>query len=156
MLDIPSISAVVAAIGVLIGVAFAYLEVRNLVRTRQTDLIMRLYSTFGSKEFQDALDKLRPRKFKDYDDYVKKYGWSDVAEVAILFEGLGVLLHRKLIDVSLVDDLFTGPIERIWEKVKPMVEGFRKQYNQPGAYWFFEYLYNKMQKREQRLQQLQQ
>jgi hypothetical protein len=52
MLDIPSISAIVAGVGVLVGVAFTYLEVRNLVRTRQTDLVLRLYSAFGSEELQ--------------------------------------------------------------------------------------------------------
>lgn len=40
MLDIPSILAIVAAVGVLIGVVLAVLELRNLVRQRQTDLIM--------------------------------------------------------------------------------------------------------------------
>ena len=43
MLDIPSISAIVAAIGVIIGVVFTVLEPRNLVKTRQTDLMIRLY-----------------------------------------------------------------------------------------------------------------
>jgi len=39
MLDIPSISAVVAAIGVIIGVTLAYLEVRTLSKqSKQTSL----------------------------------------------------------------------------------------------------------------------
>ncbi len=42
MLDIASISAVVAAGGVIVGVVFAVLELRNLVKTRQTDLALRL------------------------------------------------------------------------------------------------------------------
>ena len=56
MLDIPSISAVVAGIGVIVGVVFAILQLRDLVKTRQTDLFMRLYSTFGSMHARIAGD----------------------------------------------------------------------------------------------------
>jgi hypothetical protein len=69
------------------------------------------------------------------------------------FERVGILLHRKLIDIKLIDDLFSIAIKSNWEKVKPIVEGRRKEFNIP-AYWeYFEYLYNEMQKREQKLQQ---
>jgi len=156
MVDMPSVAGIVAAVGVIVGVVFAILELRNLVKTRQTDLVVRLYSTVGSKEYQGAWEKIKSRQFKDYNDYMKKFGWSEVAEVCVPFEGLGVLLLRKLVDIGLVDDLFSSLIMRIWEKVKPMVEGHRKHYNQPEIYEYFEYFYNEMQKREQRLQQTQQ
>jgi len=134
MLDIPSISAIVAAIGVLIGVAFTALQLRDLVKTRQTDLVMRLYSTYGSKEFQDALWKLEAREYKDYKDYEKKYGFSEVTQIGTFFEGIGVLLKRKLINIGLVDDLFTAPTKLSWEKTKPLAEDMRKHFNAPTVY----------------------
>ena len=163
MLDIQSINAVsgiLAAVGVTVGVVFAVLQLRDLVRTRQTDLVIRLYSHFGSKEFLEARKTVMDLKFKDYRDYVKKYGqfgrFEAVSEVCMFFEGIGVLLHRKLIDISLVDDFFSTPIKSTWEKLKPVVEWQRKQSGRPQYYEWFEYLYNEMQKREQRLQQRQQ
>ena len=48
-------------------------------------------------------------------------------------------------------DLF--PIEIMWEKLKPLVEGMRKQTNVPGYFEWFEYLYNEIKKRQQKLQQ---
>jgi len=161
MVDIPSISAVVAAIGVIVGVTLAYLEVKTLAKQRQTDLVMRLYSTFGSKEFLKARRTVMDLKFVDYSDYVKKYGrfgrFEAVSEVCMFFEGIGVLLHRKLLDISLIDDLFSPiSIKIIWEKMKPVVEGWRNQFNEPRTLERFENLYNEMQKREQRLQQTQQ
>ncbi|NIO38532.1 hypothetical protein GTO27_12670, partial [Candidatus Bathyarchaeota archaeon] len=54
MLDIPSISALVAVAGVIVGVILTVVELRNLVKQRQTDLVVRLYSTYGSKESQEA------------------------------------------------------------------------------------------------------
>ena len=154
MLDIPSISAVVAAIGVIVGVTLAYLEVRALVKARQTDVVMGLYSTFDSNELLEAIDKVIHSEYKDYNDVVKR-GWLDVHKVGIFFEGIGVLLLRKLVDVSLVDDLFSGVIKIMWEKMKTVIEDYRKQEDYPQAYEWFEYLYDEMQKREQRLQQTQ-
>ena len=156
MLDIPSISAVVAAVGVTVGVTLAYLEVRTLVKTRQTDLVIRLYSTMGSREFQETWERFRAREYEDYKDYGKRHGWSEVYQLGLFFEGIGVLLHRRLIDISLVDDLFSTPIKQGWEKMKPMTEDLRTQFERPQIGEWFEYLYNEMQKREQSLQQTQQ
>ena len=156
MLDIPSISAVVAATGVLVGVVFTAMELRNLVKTRQTDLVIGLYSTMGSKEMLETWEKIKTREYKDFNAYIKEYGLSEVHEVGVFYEGIGVLLRRELIDISLVDDLFSIPIKSVWEKLKPIVEWQRKQSGRPQYYEWFEYLYNEMQKREQRLPQTQQ
>ena len=131
-MDITSISAIVAATGVLVGVIFAVLELRNLVRTRQTDLALRLYSQFGSKEFLEARRTVMDLEFEDYSDYVKKYGrfgrFEAVGQVCMFFQGMGVLLHRKLLNISLIDELFSPiSIEILWEKMKPVVEDWRKQ-----------------------------
>jgi hypothetical protein len=152
MLDIPSISAIIAAVGVLIGVVLTVLEVRNLVETRQTDLVIRLYSTFGSEELQDAWEKTQTREYKDFNAYRREYGLREVNEVGWFFEGVGVLLHRRLIDIGLVDDLFSSPVKRAWERLKPIAEGERNQTQRPQIWEWFEYLYNEMQNREQKLQ----
>jgi hypothetical protein len=152
-LDIPSISAIIAAVGVLIGVVLTVLEVRNLVETRQTDLVIRLYSTFGNEELQDAWEKTQTREYKDFNAYRREYGLREVNEVGWFFEGVGVLLHRRLIDIGLVDDLFSSPVRRAWEKLKPIAEGERNQTQRPQIWEWFEYLYNEIKKREQKLQQ---
>jgi len=56
-MDIASISAVVAAGGVIVGVVFTVLELRNLIKQRQTDLVIRLYSTMGSSSLQEVWEK---------------------------------------------------------------------------------------------------
>jgi len=153
MLDVPSTSGIVAAVGVIVGVIFAVLELRNLVQARQTDLVIRLYSTSSSKEFREAHKKIMAKEFEDYKDYEKWYGWSDL-EVGLFFEGVGILLHRKLIDITLVDDLFSHIIKVTWEKTKQVTENIRKHSKAPQIYEWFEYLYNEMQEREQTLQPL--
>jgi hypothetical protein len=158
MLDIPSISGIVAAVGVIVGVVFASLQLQDLAKSRRTDLIMRLYSAFGGKEFQDAWVETMRLEFKDYDDYLKKYGgtaekpvYTSVNMVASFFEGIGILLHTKLVDIALVDDLFSSDIVITWRKMKPLVEGWRKHFTRPQISEYFEYLYDEMQRREQEI-----
>ena len=161
MIDITSISAVAAVFGVIVGVVLAILELRNIAKTRQMEIIMNIYSSFGSREYVDAWEKIRTRETKDYNEYVKKHGWADVMQVSSVFEGLGVLLHRKFLDIDLVRELLSESTKMTWEKVKPVVEDARKQLAQRRLgeyipmYQSWEYLYNEMQKREQQLSAIQ-
>ncbi len=158
MLDIQSVSTVIAATSVVVGVIFAVLQLRNAMKQRRTEILMNLYSRFGSAEFANALERIRTSEYKDYHEYVKKYGVADLFQVGSVFEGLGFLLHRKLVDEDLAS-LFSSSESLItWEKIKPMVENARKQLSQrkvgeyiPMLMWW-EYFYNEVKKRERTLQ----
>jgi len=158
MLDIPSISTVIAAMSVVVGVVFAVLQLRNAMRQRRTEILMNLYSRFGSAEFASALERIRTSEYTDYHEYVEKYGVAELFQVGSVFEGLGFLLHRQLVDKDLVS-LFSSSESLItWEKIEPMVEDARKQLSQrkagqyvPMLAWW-EYFYNEVKKREQTLQ----
>jgi hypothetical protein len=93
------------------------------------------------------------REAKDYHDYRNKYGSVEFKAVGQFFEGIGILLKRKLIDIDLVDDMFTSPIKWSWEKMKDITLEARKVRNQPEIFEWFEYLYNELKKRKQKLQQ---
>lgn len=151
MYDISSVSAIVAAAGVLVGVVFTYFELRNLSKARQTDLVIRLYSNFGRNEFQKEFTRILNEKYESYADFVEKEGLV-ASEGGLFFEGIGVLLHRKLIDIGLVDDLFSGPIKMAWKKWESLIQEARAQLNQPQYAEWVEYLYNEMKKREETLQ----
>jgi hypothetical protein len=159
VVDVYEISAVVAAAGVLVGVVYYILDMRHQRQVRQTDLVMRLYSTLGSKEFWEALTKFMMMEFEDYNDYKKKYvtsstGWSEkpefiaLSQVAVFFDGIGVLLCMKLIDIDLAARLFRNSVVYTWEKVKPIIEGLRTE-GYPQIMAEYENLYNEMKKREQ-------
>jgi hypothetical protein len=149
MVDIQTISIVIASAGVLIGVLFTYEQVRDVVRSRQTELVMTLYRDFGSKDFQEAWQKIMSSEYKDYPDFVEKYGLDGLWQVVMLFEGIGTLLDMKLVNVPLLQHLVSGSTVSTWEKMKPVIEGHRQKTNQPQFCEWFEYLYNEMKKREQ-------
>jgi hypothetical protein len=68
----------------------------------------------------------------------------------LFFEGIGILLQRKLVDARMVEDLFGGSVDRAWGYVRKAVYHGRQQMNDPTIYYYFEYLYNEMKKREQK------
>jgi hypothetical protein len=158
VVDITEISAVVAAAGVLVGVVYYIIDMRNQTILRKTDLVMRLFSTFSSVDHRTAGKKVIWIDYKDYDDYVKKYGAPNSEEpiptavdtVLYFYEEVGVLLSKKLIDIDLIDQLFGYNIMLVGAKVMPIIEEGRRRLDVPRFWINFEYLYNEMKKREQR------
>jgi hypothetical protein len=155
IVDLTEISTIVATASVLVGVIYYILGIQHQAQTRQTDLVMRLYATFSSNEFQDAWTKVkkRAREFDDIDDIhefeEKVGGLREFNQVSLFFEGVGILLKRRIVDGTLIDDLFGGAIARAWETVRTGIIRGRQQQNDPTIYYYFEYLYNEMKKREQ-------
>ena len=156
ILLLQTVSIAIASAGVFLAAVYYILQIRHQRKMRQSDLVLRLYATFGSNEFQERWIEFIKGDYKDYNDFVKRYNVrsNPAPESTWLFEALGVLLKNKLIDIRLVDDLFTGPSKWFWERLKPIAEDTRKKLNYPQYAEHIEYLYNEMKKREQ--QQLKQ
>lgn len=162
MLDIPSISVVVAATSVVIGVINSIISSRKAdsqreteVMTRQAQLFMQVFDHYYREDFlEDENEILFEWKWKDFDDFWKKYGPETNSEafnkwdsMGTYFRGIGVLVKRKLIDLNLVNELMGTSIILHWEKSGPVMKQFRDRY-WPHAYEWFEYLYNEMKKRQ--------
>lgn len=158
MLDIPTISAVVAAISVVIGVIFAIFQMRDTARTRHTGLIIQLNPALKvtMSEVIESYSKIMNLEFKDYKEYLEKYG-DPLSNTALHLttgynDGFGFLLHKRLIDIETIEYILVGSTIGLWEKLKPITEGLRKHYNLPELSKWFEYLYNELKKREQTTQ----
>ena len=158
MVDVQTVSIAIASAGVFVAAVYYIFMLRHQRKMRQTDLLMRLHTITTTKEMMQAAQKFVSADFKDYDDFVRKYGslYSEgEVQTAYLmigefFEGIGVLLKNGLADIDLITQLFG--VESFWMKMKPLAEGGRKQGN-PSSYEFFEYLSDEAKKRrEQQLQ----
>jgi len=161
MVDIQTVPIAIASASVVVGVIYYAFQVRHQTKIRQTDLVMRLYSTMGSKEFLETMGEVFALQYKDFEDYEKKYGsWLSkgptqlaIFEVAVYFQGVGLLLFRKIIDIGFTYNLLGfSTVKVCWEKTKPVIVGLREQFNDPTFCVWFEYLYDEMKKREQQLQ----
>jgi hypothetical protein len=161
VVDIQTVSIAVASASVTLAAIYYIWQIRHQSKIRQTDLIMRLYSTIVTREFVENDVSIFHQDVDDLESFMHKYGSflkfmesPDYAPYMMdheFFEGVGILLHKKLIDIELVDDLFSSPIIMIWEKTLPITKALREYFKRPQLSEWFEYLYNEMKKREQQL-----
>jgi len=159
MVDIQTVSIAVASTSIVLAAIYYVLQLRHQTRIRQTDLVMRMYLAMGSEDMKKARLRFLALKIGDYDGFVKKYGppfsaepsqiWEDIDKIGWFFNAVGLLVHRELANVGLVADFFGYGIILAWEKMKPLVYGWREQYNMPKSFEWFEYVYNELKKREQ-------
>jgi hypothetical protein len=98
-----------------------------------------------SRNYQRIMDM----EWTDYEDYREKReadielnaGYSIVGR---FFEGIGLLVHRGLIDATFVDDLMSGAVMSYWPKIAPVVKESRIRLNWPPYLEWIEYLYNQI------------
>lgn len=160
MVELTEISAIVATAGVLVGIIYYIIQIRHQTKIRQTDLLIRLYSTCNSKEVMDPAWKVSRLQVKDYEDYVKQYGplFSEnplhkaLMKVLGIYDLVGSLLYKKLIDPDLAYNVVgIGYTKMLYESLKPIILGIRKETNEPEAYCGFDYLINELTRKEQQL-----
>ena len=152
MVDYQAISIMFA--GISIGVAAIYyaLNIRHQKETRQTQLFMQIFDRLNSKDSRKQLGEfIYVWEWKDYDDFWDKYGpegniddWASFNSFNVYYEGIGVMIKRGLIDPTLVDDIMSGEIIRVWEKFEPIAREWRRRQNWPQAFEWNEYLYNEI------------
>ena len=158
MVDIQTVSIAVASVGVFLAAIYYILAIRHQSRLRQTESVIRLSPWFNmnAREMQEAVTQVCSIEYKNSKDYVERY--SEKPENTTLkilgnyFEGIGILVYRKLVKAEIVYDFWGGIIQSSWEKIQPLVEDMRKDSGDSNMFRFWEYLYNEMKKREQKLQ----
>ena len=159
MVDIQTVSIAVASVGVFLAAIYYILAIRHQSRLRQTESVLRLSPWFNmnAREMQEAVTQVCSIEYENSKDYVERY--SEKPENMTLkilgnyFEGIGILVYRKLVKAEIVYDFWGGIIISSWEKIQQLVADMRKDSGDSNMFRFWEYLYNEMKKREQKLQQ---
>jgi len=158
MVDIQAFSIAIASAGVLAGVIYYILEIRHQSRLRQTESVIRLSPFFNmnAREMQEAITQVCSIEYENYNDYLERYsGKPENTMLKILgnyFEGIGILVSKKLVEADIVYNFWGDIIQSSWEKIKPLIADMRKDSGDLNMFVFWEYLYDEMKKRKQRLQ----
>ncbi len=99
ILDIQTISVVIASASVIGSVVYYLIETKHERRLRQTESIIRLSPWFNidAKEIQEAINNVCSTEYTDYEDYLAKYsGKPEQTALKLLgnyFEGVGLLVY---------------------------------------------------------------
>lgn len=117
---------------------------------------MQIYDTHRGQEFKKNYNEiLYVYEWDNYDDWVEKYSPETHNEAALkihslmsFYEGIGVLVEQKLIDIKLVNRLIYPAPKWIWDKMEPIIKERRKHKNTPQMFEWFEYLIRESEKYE--------
>jgi hypothetical protein len=162
-MDVQTLTVIITGISIVIGIIVFILSRRQELETRQAALFMQVHSRWNSRDFTKAYGAVRykdseeewmdtiQRVFEDPNRKNPDIDLDDFADHQMLstfFEGLGILVKKDLVDLSLVEDLFAGRIIWYYEtQVKPIAEEARKHLRDTTLYDSIEYLYNSMKQR---------
>ena len=155
-MDIQTISIVLAGIGIFIAAINSIISSRKADQQRQTEietsqaeLFIQLYQRYITREFRAAITAMRQWSWNDYEDFMQKYGPATNPDAHTLhiatenvFEGIGVLVQRGLIDSSLVMDLVWYALGNYWERFGPIWQEWRIRSGQHGLADHTESLYH--------------
>jgi hypothetical protein len=160
MVDLAEIQAayyMVAATGVLVAAVYYIINIRATQRnmkenleTRQTQLFMQIFQRFQDQGFTVQYNILMDRTWNNLDDYMKRYEGNPSPDGASLlsiqtyFEGVGVLLMKKMIDVDTVYELMPTMATTFWKRYEPIVIQIRKEWGYPQFFRPVEYLSSRL------------
>ncbi len=153
-------------VGLLVGISYYILTLRNAqhtreltqkaqehaVETRQLQLFMQLYEKTIAKENWTAyLEILNEWSWKDFNDFWNKYGednnleaWRKLTTTCAPFEQIGLLVRDGMIEPKRVWDFYGFFLTNLWEKILPVVDGYREKIDNERFLEWFEDLYYDM------------
>ena len=113
------------------------------LETRQTQLFMQIYMKYLEDDlFGKNYWILMRREWRDPAGYFEKYGTipekesdgGDLNKMMTFYEGVAVLVNRKMIDVSLVYELMPTNVTAFWAKFEPLILYLRTHRGTPNLY----------------------
>ena len=128
-MDLSTVVDVFSVIAVVTGLVFAGLELRQFRKSRERESALELFNTFQSPVFARGLQYLAKLPDDLSGPEIEKLlgeRMDDVYFTTAAFEGMGAMVHKGEISLSLVKDLFSGTIVVAWTKLRRLMEEERK------------------------------
>ena len=152
MIDIQTISIVLAACSFILAATYYTFNIRHTIQNRKAQLFNQITSITNQKEWQKDAIMLMNLQWTDFDDFARKYDSGvDIEHYAIrtmhfsVMDGRGYYVKTGQIDVELANTLVGGfYLVWLWLKYKDVVLGYRKFLSLPRYFENFEYLANEL------------
>jgi hypothetical protein len=134
--------------GLLVGISYYILSLRNQNRARKTQLYLQMINKFSEPDFIEALGKLNDLEWSTAEDFIEDWrtpeGRMTIRTLGNWYEGLGVLVKENLLEMRVVALLVTGLVIQFWDKFIPVIDEVREALEWPRFYIEAEYLYDQL------------
>ena len=149
-MDVAQILASVGSVALVVGIGVGLLQLRSLARQRQEEMVLRLYAPFYDPAFQRSYWQVQGWTFASCAEFEAEATIDEVATLDVIgtfFEMMGLLYKRRLAKLDFLDDLLASQVLIAWNKVAPLMYGYRVKANSPDWAEWFEYLARALDRR---------
>jgi len=156
MVDANFVLNLVEAVGILVGVAIAIMEIRRSREERDIHFSIDYVRDATSPEgWKSWFSFLRNMDFSSYEEWSEKYGPYVNPEAALhwysmfsYYDGLGRRILNGHIDLETVLSYLDPIIPfAVWEKSKTIFEEWRERFNYPDMEYGFEFLVKELKRK---------
>ncbi len=147
------IAQILGPLAVAIGVLFGILQIRIIERQRREQAAVVIVHSFQSGDFNRAVRLVWaiPPGTTAQD---LRNSPKEVEDAAIFIgttlETIGVLVHRRVVPLNLVDDLMGDAIVNFWPRLQDWIETMRREQSRESVYEWFQWLVDRLAEHERR------
>ena len=153
LITVVQIAQILGALAVACGVIFGVIQIRIIERQRREQAAVTLVHSFQSADFNRALRlvwSLPPGT-----SAAELRNERPEVEEAALFIGttletIGVLVHRRVVPLNLVDDLMGDAIVAFWPRLQDWIKALRKEQERESVFEWFQWLVERLSQHERR------
>jgi hypothetical protein len=152
-ITLPVILQIVQTVGILVGIVYYLIIMRNSQRnqeltleTRQAQMFMQMQNRFADS-MQDipSVEVIQSIKFDTFEEFLDLYHSDPTINKVMrgygrFYENLGVLVKEELIEVRLVALMWGGPTRMYWDVLEPILDDWRVAFNYPRLWSETEYI----------------
>jgi hypothetical protein len=136
---------------VIVATAIAgFVQIRQLREQRRDSATVELVRTFLDSEFVRAFDEVMSAPEGLSAEKLRERGsgyLGAVRTVAIRFEMIGALVHRRTISFDVTAEVCAGATVAVWHRLRGLIEAQRRERNHPQDMEWFEWLAEQFEER---------
>jgi hypothetical protein len=151
-LDLQTVSIVIAAMSVLIGVIMSVLSIRNLAKSRRASIFLDFHKQADQEFLEDIEEVVGEWNWSDYEEFLAKYGptnpknWAKFIHVSSFFDSMGKLLEESITDAELLPEAMAAIAMIWWEKIEPIQADLAKRWRSSESLDSSEFLYKTLKR----------
>ena len=146
--QLPAVLSGLGSLALIFWIVLAVIQLRLAAAQRREEIVLRLYEPLLSEPLTRAYWHLQSWPYRDYAAFLDGATLEDKIafdQVATFYETMGVMRHRRVASIGLLDELLTESIFEAWDHCRPIVIGERQRTGTPQKYAFFEELVGLLQ-----------
>jgi hypothetical protein len=172
MIELSVIRDIVAIFGVIAGFTYYVITVRTSQKNQQLAINAQhqatetrkiaIYNSYveniTTQQYITAyLSLMYEQQWENFDDWWEKYGgnnpkaYNAFIYLMLWLQNLGMLYEQEMIEIEMLFYDRGWGIIRIWERLEPLIEGYRVKMKSHYAFYHAEKLYNDLKQFEARI-----